>query len=626
MSDSTTLEEENKRVSLQVSSLSTQLIDLVGRQSQLEDQVQHKTRENEQLNAQLKEFQSLQTRYKDLDNTYKRVFAENQKLSEQIPKEIKEKEQAKLEVSQLQKEVEELSASLFDEANHMVADANRKAHDFSKRNESLITQLQDKDLLLVDLQTQLRELKEAILDREEEEGISSASHNNNSSKSNSSVLFSPTVTAIRYDLKLYAEFRKFLNDSAETVKYKESKFFRKLYTDDIEPSLKLDSAPGIGWLHRRPLVSAMVEGRVVIEPVSGINETYLLNFQKRQPEKNNSNTNTNADEEEDQMVKSNLYAYPRSSPPVAISTPCSLCGESRDDILEHSRLYTMRFHPKDTLSTTLAQNVNTTYALCSYCLFRVRSTCDILAFIRSLKTTDIWKLTDEVIVKKAWIELSRLRSRLFWAKVGVWDVETNILTTKITPSREDNVYHCIKTQDDPASRAVHQFGSTESLNSNAAGGGGNDSVSVLNSPTVEYKSSPLAQEIKEKKLNEEEDEKKEEGSKRVVEDNREFTPEPQTEQPQQEEIPSHEREIDILDDYAEEEEEEEESKDKLKEEEKEEDESATVKPSSSDSEFSFEKNKPTREEEKQEKQKEVKDGSTETTGTNGDDDDEFVDA
>ncbi|KAH3678242.1 hypothetical protein WICPIJ_008877 [Wickerhamomyces pijperi] len=517
------LEEENKRVSMQVSSLSTQLIDLVGRQSQIEEQLQYSKRENEQLKAKLSESESLQKRYKDLETTYKRVFQENEKLQKQIPVMTKERDEAKEEVSKLQKEVEELTASLFDEANNMVADANRKADGFSRRNDNLIEQLRDKDLLMVDLQSQLRELKEAILDRDDSP---SPSANVELEQTNSfpglpnthineaqPVLFSPVITALRYDLKLFGEFHKFIVNLPNTdiLRFKDSRFFKKLFIDDIEPCLKLDSAAGIGWLHRRPLTSAMIEGRVVIEPVSGINETYRLNFQKRQ-----TNTSGSAGEE---LVQSNLYSYPSSSPPVAIASPCSLCGESRDDILEHSRLYTMKFHPKDTLSTTLAQTTNTTYPLCSYCLFRVRSTCDIFAFLRSLKT-DIWKLNggsshgdlDEVMVKKAWIELARLRCRLFWAKVGIWDVESNIINTKINPSMDDSLYSYLKGQMDPSATLTHQFGSTDSLNSNniGAGSGTDGEVSALNSPTVEYKSSPLAQEMSQKGLVHEEEPEEEE--------------------------------------------------------------------------------------------------------------------
>jgi hypothetical protein len=119
---------------------------------------------------------------------------------------------------------------------------------------------------------------------------------------------------------------------------------------------------------------------------------------------------------------------------VAINEPCALCGEERDDILEHSRLYVMKLHPKaDSTSTAnLTGATNHQYPLCSYCLFRIRSVSDLFAFLRSLKT-DAWKLQDEVTIKKSWVELSRLRSKLFWSKIGIWDTDSNIVTTHITP-------------------------------------------------------------------------------------------------------------------------------------------------------------------------------------------------
>lgn len=54
------VDEESKRVSLQVTSLSTQLIDLVDKQSKLEEQLYHQKKENEQLKKKNQELSALE--------------------------------------------------------------------------------------------------------------------------------------------------------------------------------------------------------------------------------------------------------------------------------------------------------------------------------------------------------------------------------------------------------------------------------------------------------------------------------------------------------------------------------------------------------------------------------------
>jgi hypothetical protein len=426
-------EEESKRVSLQVTSLSTRLIESIEKQGQLEGQIVQLEKENTQL--------------KD----------SNESLSKKLQVQTKLRKSAEEEVSNLQKEVEELSASLFDEANKMVSDARREKHEIQVRNDGLISQLREKDSLLDNLQTQLKVLKDVLHERDRDLDLAPKISNVDSSSPNlqqptKHVLYSPTVNAIRYDLKLFGEFKKFTKaiQEVDSIKDTETKFIKKLLTDEVEPALRLDNAHGISWLNRRSLMSYFIDGRVSIEPVSGINETYRINFQ------NNKINETD--------VKSSLYSYPPQSPPVAIDQSCAICGESRDDILEHSRLYVLKVHGRSESSISLtpaaSPGIYTQYPLCSYCLFRVRSACDLFAFLRSLKT-DVWKLENDAIMKKAWIELSRLRSKLFWSKVGIWDLDSNIVTTRITPRMDDAVYSTVSKNSDNSRFSV--YSSTESL-------------------------------------------------------------------------------------------------------------------------------------------------------------------
>ncbi|KAI1079695.1 hypothetical protein F5B20DRAFT_161711 [Whalleya microplaca] len=157
--------------------------------------------------------------------------------------------------------------------------------------------------------------------------------------------------------------------SAPLPPLKETKFYKRVLAEDVEPTLRLDTAPGLSWLARRSVLNAMTEGTLVVEPV------------------------------------------PTNSPFASISKPqfypCSLCGEIRRDA---SHLRNHRFRTSESES---AQR----YPLCKYCLDRVRSTCDFLGFLRMVKDGH-WRADDADAERAAWEESVRLRDQMFWSRIG----------------------------------------------------------------------------------------------------------------------------------------------------------------------------------------------------------------
>ncbi|KAI2639313.1 hypothetical protein GGS21DRAFT_507004 [Xylaria nigripes] len=150
---------------------------------------------------------------------------------------------------------------------------------------------------------------------------------------------------------------------------KETKFYKRVLVEDIEPTLRLDIAPGLSWLARRSVLSAVTEGTLVVEPI------------------------------------------PTNSPFASISRPqyypCSLCGEVRKDEPH------LRYHRFRTSESESAQR----YPLCSYCLARVRSACDFLGFLRMVKDGH-WRADNADSEKAAWEESVRLRDQMFWSRLG----------------------------------------------------------------------------------------------------------------------------------------------------------------------------------------------------------------
>lgn len=148
-----------------------------------------------------------------------------------------------------------------------------------------------------------------------------------------------------------------------SVALKETRFYKRALTEDIEPTLRLDTAPGLSWLARRTVVNSMSEGSLVVEPTPA-------------------------------AIKRNAFA-------------CSLCGENR-----RNEKYA-RSHRFRTSENENAQR----YPLCNFCLTRVRASCDFLGFLRMLKDGH-WRADGEEAELQAWEECVRLRERMFWARMG----------------------------------------------------------------------------------------------------------------------------------------------------------------------------------------------------------------
>jgi Rab guanine nucleotide exchange factor SEC2 len=153
------------------------------------------------------------------------------------------------------------------------------------------------------------------------------------------------------------------NGPPHLLSLKETRFYKRSLVEDIEPTLRLETAPGLSWLARRSVLSAMNEGRVDVEPTPSDTSAKLL--------------------------------------------ACTLCGENRRDEA-HARKHRFRINDTDA-----AQR----YPLCAYCLDRFRATCDFLNFLRAVKDGN-WRTNGEVGEKGAWEESVKLRERMFWARIG----------------------------------------------------------------------------------------------------------------------------------------------------------------------------------------------------------------
>jgi len=147
---------------------------------------------------------------------------------------------------------------------------------------------------------------------------------------------------------------------------KEEKFYKRALAEDIEPTLRLDIAPGLSWMARRTVLNSITSGSLVVEP---------------------------------NPTSTSLFRIP--------SNPCSLCGEARKGD-EYARKF--RFKPADTEDSPR-------YPLCDWCLGRVRATCDYIVFLRMVAAGH-WRAETDEEKKSTWEESVRLRERMFWTRIG----------------------------------------------------------------------------------------------------------------------------------------------------------------------------------------------------------------
>ncbi|KAL8998869.1 MAG: hypothetical protein Q9169_002207 [Polycauliona sp. 2 TL-2023] len=464
---------QNPALNNELASLSNKLIRAINHQTDLDDTLAETRHELagarqrvEELEAKTQNHEAMLAR----GELIRKDEAERQQMQlvEHLAYEQKERGVMEKDKRGMEQELESLTTALFEEANQMVAAARKDREAADRRNDQIRAQLNDTELLLTSHQEQLAELKAVMhqmsMDREGA-NINAASSTAPSTpamqahdtfqQATEGLYASPASDGImdivpapptsfthllhpvlRTDLQAYDDFNTLLSISRKQspsssrvssgslgtlnvtalshlasreqqhmtgrlpsngstsslstaatfpsspaalsstnssvssrdpvvngIALKETRFYKRVLTEDIEPTLRLDTAPGLSFFARRTVVNSMSEGSLVVEPVPA-------------------------------AKKCSVFA-------------CSLCGENRQDE-EHARTHRFRTSENDN-----AQR----YPLCSYCLTRVRASCDFLGFLRMLKDGH-WRAVDEEAEVLAWEECVRLRERMFWARIG----------------------------------------------------------------------------------------------------------------------------------------------------------------------------------------------------------------
>jgi hypothetical protein len=147
---------------------------------------------------------------------------------------------------------------------------------------------------------------------------------------------------------------------------KDTSVYKRALAEDIEPTLRLDIAPGVNWMAKRTIMTSITSGNLVVEPMP---------------------------------APISKFRGPINA--------CALCGENRKPD-QYARRHRFR--------TSEAEDAQR-YPLCDHCLGRVRMSCDYIAFLRMIRDGH-WRAETDDEINAAWEESVKLRERMFWQRIG----------------------------------------------------------------------------------------------------------------------------------------------------------------------------------------------------------------
>jgi hypothetical protein len=440
----------------EVSALNDKLINAINLQTSLDDTLQQTKHELAESRKRITQLEAEAKTHEEKLSSGLLVTKDD--YDQQIGNERSEKSKAQQAMKDMQAEMENLSVSLFEDANERVATANKEKAAMDKKNQQLRDQIKEGETLLASQAEQLLELKklmqhtqlDAVLEDTDSPRVSNAPSSPELSREDSNIAklleamnLTPTTPEsgdyspahptsfhqllkpmCRSDVPAYEEFRSMVHTAqkshagsrmgsgtynmtglglgplttstnasstsltAQTTRIpitptlpgsfspttevrgplplKDTKFFKRLMLEDIEPTLRLDLSQSISWLQRRSITTAFAESSLIVEPI---------------PE-----------------ASRKLYGK---------YTSCALCGEYRKAD-ENPRTHRMRVNEGENA---------TKWSLCGICLEKVRGVGDLVGYVRMIRD-GVVKCGDKTEELEAWDELVRLRERLFWARMA----------------------------------------------------------------------------------------------------------------------------------------------------------------------------------------------------------------
>ncbi|KAJ2926593.1 hypothetical protein H1R20_g10505, partial [Candolleomyces eurysporus] len=266
----------------QVNELNNKLVKSYDRVSDLEDDIHVSSANLRASSIRISQLELERTQHLAALNTgllveKAHVTAELNRLMEKATEEAAHRGQAENARKAIEKDLDDLSATLFDQANTMVAEARYARHLSERKVDDAERALKGAEEMVGLMQVQMQALQS---DKEEAE-----------SKMEEMQLIMgkgkwrerPPTIDFSKPLKLlssHSPYQEFLLFVAHLRSIHQSSpsppamatllplpFLARLSTEDSEPTVRLDLAPALNWLSRRSVLAAIHTGQLTIEPI-----------------------------------------------------------------------------------------------------------------------------------------------------------------------------------------------------------------------------------------------------------------------------------------------------------------------------------------------------------------------
>ncbi|KAI0315718.1 hypothetical protein OF83DRAFT_1130675 [Amylostereum chailletii] len=410
----------------QVTQLNNKLVKSYDRVSDLEDDLHIASSNVRASSIKISQLELERTHHLSALNTgllveKDQVTAELTRLMEKATDEAARRGEAETARETIEKELDDLSAGLFDQANRMVAEARFGRAQSERKADDAERALRETEEVVRLMQLQMQELQ---AQKEASEATAAKGKWVNRT-------LSPSSASVLRLLSSHLPYQEFLAFVAHLRNIRPSSsqppamstllplpFLTRLITEDTDPTVRLDLAPSLNWLTRRSVLSAIHHGQLSIEPIStqlliestssaypslpGSNPgsiscalcgTSIYAPPDGQPSPTRSSYSV-VRQTSNGWFKNPLSSAPPSPPPTrtVFSDPASL------GLPPQLYIFRLSAASSATLPVGIAQGQQgrvqpTIYPLCTsgWCLSRMRTTCSLWAFVRTSVVEKVWE-------------------------------------------------------------------------------------------------------------------------------------------------------------------------------------------------------------------------------------------
>ncbi|OSC97792.1 hypothetical protein PYCCODRAFT_1398201 [Trametes coccinea BRFM310] len=429
----------------QVSQLNNKLVRSYDRVSDLEDELHVTSANLRQATLKISQLELERTQHLSALSTgllveKSHVTAELNRLMEKATEEAARRGQAETARAEIEQELDDLSAGLFNQANTMVAEARMAEARSARKLEETEAALRGAEEVVGALQAQMQALQaeKEQADRRVEEmraRMGKGKWVERSPDGNRAHRPRLMVTHVPYHefLVFISHLRTIRPLSAQPPAMSgllPLPFLARLVAEDSDPTVRLDLAPSLNWLSRRSVLAAIHSGQLTVEPMpfatlleelappnipSHSHNTQIVCALCGMPIYSSSDSqastpttpNSSRIGSQSASWSTSLFKNVRAGD---LSLPNAFTGHNRHSAQlmpanaePPSQVYIFRLEatssglpvslPLSSQQPGTPTKQSTIYPLCTtgWCLARLRTTCSLWAFVRTSVVEKIWE-------------------------------------------------------------------------------------------------------------------------------------------------------------------------------------------------------------------------------------------